>query len=106
MNSRLGNREEESGDDEKNCEADSEGEVADVRNGEDESGDEDVDESGFEEDDPTEVHQLVVAETGDSPANEDEEEDEDGDFRQEASDVQQTDPPSSGWEHAVDAEAD
>ena len=56
----------------------------------------DVDESGFEEDDPSEVHQLVVAETGDRPANEDEEENEDGDFGEKAADVQQADPPGAG----------
>ncbi len=47
---------------------------------------EDVDEGGFKEDDPTEIHELVVAEARNGPANEDEEEDEDGDLSQEASD--------------------
>ena len=84
----LGNCEENSRDHEKDCEAKSECKVADVRNSEDESGDEDIDESGFEEDDPSKVHQLVVAEAWNRPANENEEEDEDGNFRQEAADVQ------------------
>ena len=93
-------------DHEKDRKANSECKVADVRNSEDEGGDEDVDESGFEEDDPSKVHELVVAEARNRPANENEEEDEDGNFRQEATDMQQADPPGSGWEQAIDSEAD
>ena len=74
--------------------------------GHDDGGEEDVDEGGFEEDDPAEVHELIKAEAGDGPADEDEEEDEEGDLRQEAADVDEADPPGTHGEHLVDAEAD
>ena len=50
------------------------------RRGDDERGEEDVDEGGLEEDNPAELHELVVAETRHRPADEDEEQDEDHEF--------------------------
>src|SRR5436305_11466839 len=54
----------------------------------DERGEEDVHERDFEEEDPAEQHQLIVAEAGQRPAHPDEDEEERGDFPEEGRDVE------------------
>ena len=58
--------------------------------GEDDRGEENVDERDLEEEDPAEPHQLIVAEARQRPAHPDEDEEQGGDFGEEDGDVEET----------------
>lgn len=83
----LGHPDDGDGEGDENDGTDSDDGTGKFRGGEDECGEKNVDERGLEEDDPAELHQLVIAEPRHGPTDEDEEQDEYNEFGEEAAHV-------------------
>ena len=91
---RFGDEIHDRGEGEEDGDPDEQGQKgADVRSRNDKGRDEDVEKGEFEEYDPTEFHELVVAEAGDGPAYPDEEDDEANCFGEEDAEVNKAREP-------------
>ena len=81
-----------------------------LRRGDDEGGEEDIDERGFEKNHPAKFHELVITEPRHGPTDEDEEQDEADQFGHEAPEMDESAEVEVAdvefRDHGVEPEAD